>query len=67
MHSMLIVSQQKQNSLRCSNIRFDPKIGGKNIEMWNKAKYLGVQTDETLKCKEHIKVASAKISLLWGF
>ena len=53
-HSMPIASQRKHNSLRCSNIRFHTKIGGKEIEIRNEIKYLGVQIDETLNWKEHI-------------
>lgn len=59
---MLIVSQRKYNSLRCSNIRFDPEIGDKEIEIRNETKYLGSQIDDALNWKEHNKAVCAEIS-----
>ena len=61
-HSMLIASQQKHKSLAHSDIRFDPKIRENEIEILTKAKYLGVQIDENLNWKEHIRAVSAKAS-----
>ena len=66
-HSMLIATQQKHKSLAYSDIRFDPKIREKEIEIRSKAKYLGVQTDENLNWKEHIRAVSAKVSRAVGF
>ena len=66
-HSMLIASQQKHKSLAHSNIRFDPKIREREIEIRSKAKYLGVLIDENLTWKEHIRAVSAKASRAVGF
>ena len=66
-HSMLIASQQKHKSLSRSDIRFEPKIRGKEIEIRSKAKYLGVQIDDHLNWKEHTKAVSAKVSRAIGF
>ena len=61
-YSMLNFSQQKHKSLTHSGIRFDPKIRKKEIEIRNKAKYLGVQIDDNLNWKEHISAVSAEVS-----
>ena len=67
-HSRLIASQRKYNSQWCSNIRVDHKIDGNEIGICNKADiHLGIQIDEMLNLKEHIKVVSAKISRAVGF
>ena len=66
-HSVLIASQQKHKSLSRSDIRFEPKIRGKEIEIRSKAKYLGVQIDDHLNWKEHTKAVSAKVSRAIGF
>ena len=66
-HSMLIATQQKHKSLAYSDIRFDPKIREKEIEIRSKAKYLGVQIDDNLNWKEHIRAVSAKVSRAVGF
>ena len=66
-HSMLIVSQQKHKSLAHSDIRFDPKIRETDIEIRSKAKYLGVQIDDNLNWKEHIRAVSTKVSRAVGF
>ena len=62
-----IASQQKHKSLTHSQIRFDPKIREKEIEIVSKAKYLGVQIDDNLNWKEHIRAVSAKVSRAVGF
>ena len=66
-HSMLIATQQKHKSLAYSDIRFDPKIREMEIEIRSKAKYLGVQIDDNLNWKEHIRAVSAKVSRAVGF
>ena len=66
-HAMLIASQQKHKSLAHSDIRLDPKIRGREIEIRSKAKYLGVLIDENLNWKEHIRTVSAKASRAVGF
>ena len=55
LNSMLIASQQKHKSLTHSEIRFDPKIRGKEIEILSKAKYLGDQIDDSRNWKEHFR------------
>ena len=64
---MLIASQQKHKSLKHSEIRFDPKIRGKEIEILSKAKYLGVQIGDNLNWKEHTRAVSAKVPRAVGF
>ena len=66
-HSMLIATQQKHKSLTHLDIRFYPKIREKEIEIRSKAKYLGVQIDDNLNWKEHIRAVSAKVSRAVGF
>ena len=66
-HSMLIASQQKHKSLTLSNIKFEPKIKEKEIERRHEAKYLGVQIDDKLNWKGHIRAVSAKVSRAVGF
>ena len=66
-HSMLIASQQKHKSLAHSDIRCDPEIREKEIEIRSKAQYLGVQIDDNLNWKEHIRAVSAKASRAVGF
>ena len=46
-HSMLIASHSKHNSLSCSKSRFEPGLGGNEAKVCNKIKYLGDQTDES--------------------
>ena len=64
---MLIAPQQKHKSLAHSDIRFDPKIREKEIEIHSKAKYLGVQIDDNLNWKEHIRAVSTKVPRAVGF
>ena len=66
-HSMLVASQQKHKSLTHSEIRFDPKIREKELEIRSKAMYLGIQIDDNLNWKEHIRAVSAKVSRPIGF
>ena len=66
-HSMLIAFQQKHKSLAHSDIRVDPKIREREIEIRSKAKYLGVLLDENLNWREHIRTVSAKASRAVGF
>ena len=66
-HLMLIASQQKHRSLTHSDMIFDLKIREKGIEMRSEAKLLGVQIDDNLNCKEHIRAFSAKVCLVVGF
>ena len=43
------------------------KIRDKKLEVIQKTKYLGVQIDNPLDWKEHIKIVSSKVSKAIGF
>ena len=66
-HSMLISSKQKQNSLKGRNETLELKIRDHELEVVQKTKYLGVQIDCSLDCKEQIKAVCTKVSSVIGF
>ena len=61
-HSMLISTKQKHKSLKSRNEALDLKIRDNEFEVVQKTKYLGVQIDYCLNCKEQIKAVSTKVS-----
>ena len=61
-HSMLISSEQKQNSLKSQNKDLDLKIRDNELEVVKKTKYLAVQIDCSMNWKEQIKAVSSKVS-----
>ena len=63
----MLVSKQKHNILKSRNEDLDLKIRDNELEIIQKAKYLGVQIDNSLNWKEHIKTVSTKVSRAVGF
>ena len=61
-HTMLICSKSKQKALINSNEKLDIKVKGENLMVIEKIKYLGVQIDQNLEWKEHIKYVSSKVA-----
>ena len=64
---MLVATKQKHNILNSRNDDLDLKIRDNDIEIIQKTKYLGVQIDNSLNWKEHIKTVSTKVSRAIGF
>ena len=65
-HSMLITTKHKKKYLGISGQTFQPCIRETNVEVISNTKYLGVQIDEHLSWKEHIKAVTAKASRAIG-
>ena len=66
-NSMLVSTKQKHNILKSRNGDLDLKIRDNELEVIQKTKYLGVQIDNSLNWKEHIKTVSTKVSRAIGF
>ena len=66
-HSMLISTKAKHNALKNKNESLNLKIRDNELEVVQKTKYLGVQIDNSLDWKEHIKTVSSKVSRAIGF
>ena len=66
-HSMLISIKPKPKALKSKNESLRLKIHVDELEVVQKSKYLGVQIDNSLDWKEHIKVTSSKVSKAVGF
>ena len=66
-HSMLITTKQKRNILKSTYQNLELSIRGKELDIVQKTKYLGVQIDCSLDWKEQIKAVSAKVSRAIGF
>ena len=64
---MLICSKSKHRALIKSNEKLDIKVKDENFKIVEKIKYLGVQIDQNLEWKEHIKYASLKVARAIGF
>ena len=64
---MLKSSKQKGSSLRSRNEALELKIRDNELEVVQKAKYLGVQIDCSFDWKEQIKAVSTKVSRAIGF
>ena len=58
-HSMLITTKQKRNVLKSTNQNLELNICGNELDIVQKTKYLGVQTDCPFDWKEQIKAVSA--------
>ena len=65
-HSMLITTKHKKKYLDISGQTFQPSIRETSVEVASNTKYLGVQLDEHLSWKEHIKVVTVKASRAIG-
>ena len=66
-NAMLVSTKQKHNILKSCNEDLNFKIRDNELEIIQKTKYLGVQIDNSLNWKEHIKTVSAKVSRAIGF
>ena len=66
-HSMLISTKPKLKALKSKNESLRLKIHVDELEVLQKTKYLGVQIDNSLDWKKHIKVTSSKVSKAVGF
>ena len=66
-HSMHISTKPKLKDLTNKNEYLRLKIRVDKLEVVQKTKYLGVQIDNSLDWKEHIKVISSKVSKAVGF
>ena len=66
-HSMLISTKQKHNSLKSRSEALELKIRDNELEVVQKTKYLGVQIDCSLDWKEQIKAVSTKVFRAIGF
>ena len=64
---MLITTKQKHNVLKSTNQNLELNICGNELDIVQKTKYLGVQTDCPLDWKEQIKAVSAKVPRAIGF
>ena len=64
---MLITTKQKRNVLKSTDQNLELSIRGKELDIVQKTKYLGVQIDCSLDWKEQIKAVSAKVSRAIGF
>ena len=63
---MLVATKQKHNILKGRNDDLDLKIRDNDLEIIQKTKYLGVQIDNSLNWKDHIKTVSTKVSRAIG-
>ena len=66
-HSMLLSTKQRHNILQSQNKELELKIRENRLEVVQKTKYLGVETDSSLDWKEQIKAISTKVSRAVGF
>ena len=66
-NAMLVSTKQKHNILNSRSEDLDFKIRDNDLEIIQKTKYLGVQIDNSLIWKEHIKTVSTKVSRAIGF
>ena len=64
---MLITTKQKFNVFKSTDQNLELSIRGKELDIVQKTKYLGVQTDCSLDWKEQIKAVPAKVSRAIGF
>jgi len=61
-HSMLIPTKPKLKALKGKNESLRLKIRIDELEAVQETKHLGVQIDDSLDWKEHMKVTSSKVS-----
>ena len=66
-NSMLVSTNQMHNILKSRNEDLDLNIRDNELEIIQKTKYLGVQIDNSLNWKEHIKTVSSKVAGAIGF
>ena len=63
---MVICTEPKHQTFRTAGDNFCLNIRGKELDVVQKVKYLGVQVDNSLDWKEQIKVISSKVSKAVG-
>ena len=66
-NSMLVATKQKHHILKSRTEDLDLKIRDNDLKIIRKTKYLGVQIDNSLNWKEHIKIVSTKVSRAISF
>ena len=66
-HAMLISTKPKHKALKNQGESLKLKIGNDELDVVQKTKYLGVQIDNKLDWKGHIKTVSSKVSRAIGF
>ena len=64
---MLISTNDKHKALKNKNESLKLKIRDNELEVVQNTKFLGVQIDNSLDWKEHIKTVSSKVSKAIGF
>ena len=64
--SMLICTKPKHRTHRTAGNNLCLNIKGKDLDVVQKVKYVGVQVDNSLDWKEQIKVFSSKVSMEFG-
>ena len=64
---MLIATKQKHSYLKYRNDDLHLIMCNKELEVIQKTRYFGIVIYNSLKCKEHIKNFSAKVSIAIGF
>ena len=65
--SMLIATKPKHRTLNNSAEKLNLEIRGRELHVVKKTKDLGVQVDNSLDWKEHLKAVSSKVSRAIGF
>ena len=65
--SMLIATKPRHQALKNAAGKLKLEILGSELDVVTKTRYLGVQVDNSLDWKEHIKVISFKVSRATGF
>ena len=66
-HSMLISTKPKHKALKNKRESLKLNIRDNELEVVQKTKYLGLQIDNSLDWKEHVKTVSSKVSRAIGF
>ena len=64
---MGICREEGHSTFKRQNADLDLKIRDNELEIIQKTKYLGVQIDNSLNWKEHIKTVSTNVSRASGF
>ena len=64
---MLIATKLKHRTLNNSAEKLNLEIRGRELDVVEETKYLGVQVDNSLDWKEHIKAVFSKVSRAIGF
>ena len=66
-HSMLISTKPKHKALKNKSESLKLNIRDNELEVVQKTKYLGLQIDNSLDWKEHVKTVSSKVSRAIGY